>query len=92
MIGGWPANSLHALKSENLEPYSPKEFMSAQTAAAIAQRALRGDVEPGFQTPARVYGSDFILQFPGVLREDFNDSIHRSTPDSDAEVAPALLS
>jgi len=66
--------------------------MSAQTAAAIAQRALRGDVESGFQTPARVYGGDFILQFPGVLREDFNDSIHRSTPDSDAEVAPALLS
>ncbi len=48
--------------------------MSAQTAAAIAQRALRSDVEPGFQTPARVFGSDFILQFPGVTREDLDHS------------------
>ena len=35
--------------------------MSAQTAAAIAERAIRGDVESGFQTPARVYGADFVL-------------------------------
>ena len=40
------------------------------TAAAIASRALAGDVEPGFQTPARVYGSDFVLGFAGVVRED----------------------
>jgi short subunit dehydrogenase-like uncharacterized protein len=40
------------------------------TAAAIAARALRGDVEIGFQTPARVYGADFVLSFPGVSRED----------------------
>ena len=53
--------------------------MSAQTASAIAQRALRGDVEPGFQTPARVYGCDFILQFQGVVREhlDHSSSIRR---------------
>jgi short subunit dehydrogenase-like uncharacterized protein len=48
--------------------------MSAQTASAIAQRALRGDVEPGFQTPARVYGCDFILQFQGVVREHLDHS------------------
>jgi short subunit dehydrogenase-like uncharacterized protein len=46
--------------------------LSAQTAAAIAGRALRGDVEPGFQTPARVYGADFILGFEGVIREDLD--------------------
>ena len=46
--------------------------LSAQTAATIAQRAIRGDVEPGFQTPARVYGADFILQFDGVAREDLD--------------------
>jgi hypothetical protein len=31
---------------------------------------LAGDLEPGFQTPARVYGSDFVLGIPGVVRED----------------------
>jgi short subunit dehydrogenase-like uncharacterized protein len=44
--------------------------LSGMTAATIAQRALRGDLEIGFQTPARVYGADFILSFPGVARED----------------------
>jgi hypothetical protein len=36
----------------------------------IAARVLAGDVEPGFQTPARVYGADLPLSFDGVLRED----------------------
>jgi short subunit dehydrogenase-like uncharacterized protein len=40
------------------------------TASAIAQRILGGDFKPGFQTPSRAYGADFILEFPGVTRED----------------------
>jgi len=40
------------------------------TAPAIIQRVLQDDFEPGFQTPARVYGADFVLSFPGVSRED----------------------
>jgi short subunit dehydrogenase-like uncharacterized protein len=43
---------------------------SAETAVVIAQHVLRGDFESGFQTPARVYGADFILRFDGVSRED----------------------
>lgn len=43
---------------------------SATTAAAIARRALEDDVEPGFQTPARVYGADFVMEFDRVTRED----------------------
>lgn len=39
------------------------------TAPAIAQRVLTGDLEVGFQTPARVFGPDFILSLPGVCRE-----------------------
>jgi short subunit dehydrogenase-like uncharacterized protein len=55
--------------------HTPEAYsMSAQTAAAIAQRAIRGDVESGFQTPARVYGAAFILQFDGVAREDIDPS------------------
>ncbi|APR81146.1 Hypothetical protein A7982_06493 [Minicystis rosea] len=40
------------------------------TTLAIVEHALQGDVEIGFQTPARVYGADFVTQFPGVTRED----------------------
>jgi short subunit dehydrogenase-like uncharacterized protein len=46
--------------------------MSAQTVSTIATRAINGDVELGFQTPGRVYGSDFVLQFAGVAREDLD--------------------
>jgi short subunit dehydrogenase-like uncharacterized protein len=48
------------------EAYSTTAF----TASTIAKRALGGDVELGFQTPARVYGADFPLSLPGVWRED----------------------
>lgn len=40
------------------------------SAAAIAQRVLHGDLEIGFQTPARLYGPDFVLSLAGVARED----------------------
>jgi short subunit dehydrogenase-like uncharacterized protein len=43
---------------------------SAETASAIAAKALANDVESGFQTPGRLYGADFVLQFDGVTRED----------------------
>lgn len=42
------------------------------TAVAITQRILAGDFKPGFQTPSRAYGTDFILDFPGVTREDLS--------------------
>jgi hypothetical protein len=31
---------------------------------------LAGDWEAGFETPARVYGADFVLGFGDVTRED----------------------
>lgn len=51
--------------------HTPEAYtFTGVTAVAIAARVLGGDVEMGFQTPARVYGADFVLQFPGVSRED----------------------
>jgi short subunit dehydrogenase-like uncharacterized protein len=43
---------------------------TAATAAAVARRVLLGDFEAGFQTPARIYGADFVLSFARVSRED----------------------
>jgi short subunit dehydrogenase-like uncharacterized protein len=35
--------------------------VSELTAAAAVGRVLAGEAKPGFQTPARVFGADFIL-------------------------------
>ena len=35
----------------------------------IVQRVLRGFSAPGYQTPAKVYGEDLVLEVPGVKRE-----------------------
>jgi short subunit dehydrogenase-like uncharacterized protein len=40
------------------------------TALAAMERVLAGDAPPGFQTPSLAYGADFVLQIPGVERED----------------------
>jgi len=38
------------------------------TALLIARRAARGDAPPGYQTPAKAYGPDLILDIPGAAR------------------------
>ena len=43
---------------------------SAETAAAIAGEVLAGRYEPGFHTPAGLFGSDYVLQFDGVSLEN----------------------
>jgi short subunit dehydrogenase-like uncharacterized protein len=40
------------------------------TAVDLAARALAGEVRAGYQTPARAYGANYVLGFPGVSRED----------------------
>jgi short subunit dehydrogenase-like uncharacterized protein len=42
---------------------------SALSAVAAAERALRDDVDFGFQTPSRVWGADFVTGLPGVSLE-----------------------
>ena len=45
-------------------------YLTALTSVEIMKRILSSDFKPGFQTPSKVYGADFILQFNGVQRED----------------------
>ncbi len=35
----------------------------------IAQKLLQGNLKPGYQTPAAVYGEGLVLEIPGVERE-----------------------
>jgi short subunit dehydrogenase-like uncharacterized protein len=45
-------------------------YLTSLTSVEVIKRILLSDLKPGFQTPSRVYGADFILQFAGVTRED----------------------
>jgi short subunit dehydrogenase-like uncharacterized protein len=45
-------------------------YLTSLTSVEIMKRILGGYLKAGFQTPSKVYGADFILQFAGVTRED----------------------
>lgn len=50
---------------------TPEAYAFTGTAAAaVAEQVLAGCVEPGFATPARVLGPDYVTGLPGVTRED----------------------
>ncbi len=44
--------------------------ITAWTALAAVEKVLAGHVAPGFQTPAKMFGADFILEMEGVKRSD----------------------
>lgn len=44
--------------------------LTALTALKIAEKILGGNFCAGFQTPAKCYGADLILEFEGIRRED----------------------
>jgi short subunit dehydrogenase-like uncharacterized protein len=46
--------------------------LTAVTAFDAACRVVAGEIKPGFQTPSRAFGAEYILNFDGVEREDIN--------------------
>jgi short subunit dehydrogenase-like uncharacterized protein len=44
--------------------------LTAHTALLCLRRVLAGDAPPGFQTPAKAYGPDLVLEVPGTVRSD----------------------
>lgn len=44
--------------------------LTAKTAVDAAGRVLDGDVAAGFSTPSEAFGADYVLEFPGVERDD----------------------
>ncbi|MEI6179189.1 MAG: saccharopine dehydrogenase NADP-binding domain-containing protein [Chloroflexales bacterium] len=45
---------------------------TAELALAAVRQVLVGQMQPGFQTPARAFGPDFVLEHAGVTREDLD--------------------
>ena len=60
------AKEIVVSRLETVEGYE----LTARTALAAMQRVLGGGVPPGFQTPGRAFGPDFILQIEGTTRQD----------------------
>jgi short subunit dehydrogenase-like uncharacterized protein len=44
--------------------------LTAIASLMVVERVLAGDAPPGYQTPARAYGPDFVLGIEGVTRTD----------------------
>jgi short subunit dehydrogenase-like uncharacterized protein len=44
--------------------------LTALAALNIAEKVLAGHYQAGFQTPAKAYGPDLVLEIPGVTRQD----------------------
>ena len=47
---------------------------TAVAAVAIAERVIGGEFAPGFQTPGRLYGADFVLSIGGAKRTDLEQT------------------
>jgi short subunit dehydrogenase-like uncharacterized protein len=45
-------------------------YLTSLTAVEIMKHILDDNYKAGFQTPSKVYGANFILEFTGVMRED----------------------
>lgn len=69
LLWGEAADTLERVAVSRLR--TPEGYeLTCLTALALVERVLAGDVHPGFQTPSRAYGPDFILAIPGVERSD----------------------
>jgi short subunit dehydrogenase-like uncharacterized protein len=55
---------------------------TALAAVEILGRVLAGEFQPGFQTPSKVYGPDFVLTLDGTTREYLGARFADRTPDS----------
>jgi Uncharacterized conserved protein len=52
--------------TETLSGYT----LTAKTAVHIAEKILKGDFKPGYQTPSMAYGKDLIIEIPHSTRKD----------------------
>jgi short subunit dehydrogenase-like uncharacterized protein len=49
--------------------------LTAIAALNIAEKILAGNFKPGFQTPAKAYGADLVMEIDGVARQDVEDTM-----------------
>ena len=52
------------------DAHAPRYTLTAIASLAVVERVLAGDAPVGYQTPAKAYGADFVLEIEGVTRTD----------------------
>ncbi len=72
LMVGEVTNGIRTLRARLRTPAG--YWFTALASVEIMERILNSDLKTGFQTPSLAYGSDFILQFPGVSREELIES------------------
>jgi short subunit dehydrogenase-like uncharacterized protein len=68
LVWGEASDGQHTVTSRLRTPEA--YHLTVATALASVERTLREGSKPGFQTPSRAFGADFILSFPDVQRRD----------------------
>jgi len=67
----WGEAADHAGNAVRARLRTPNGYtLTAMTAVEIARRVVEGGARPGFHTPSRAFGADFILEFEGTAREE----------------------
>lgn len=67
-IWGKVTNAKGASAEANME--TPEAYsLTAYAILVIAKKIINGEYKPGYQTPASAYGSDLVMEIPGVKRE-----------------------
>lgn len=64
------ASDLNGNRVESRQQGPEGYTLTALTALNIAGKILAGDFEPGYQTPAKAYGADLVMEIDGVSRQD----------------------
>ncbi len=71
LVWGEVKNAAGTLKSVRFR--LPEGYtLTAMTSLLIVQKILGGHAPVGFQTPAKAYGADLILEVDGVIQEETN--------------------
>ncbi|MCB9127667.1 MAG: saccharopine dehydrogenase NADP-binding domain-containing protein [Ardenticatenales bacterium] len=69
-VWGQVRDELGATATARLHGPEATVVWTAGAALTAMRHVLNDDVHPGYQTPARAYGADFVLEVEGVVRED----------------------
>jgi short subunit dehydrogenase-like uncharacterized protein len=56
--------------------------LTALASLAVVERVLAGVAPVGYQTPAKAYGADFVLDIEGVTRTDEPQSLDNAQTDA----------
>ncbi len=69
LVWGEARNSKGAIVAANF--IGPEGYtLTARTALLITQKVLNGNLKVGFQTPAKVYGAELVMELKDTIRKD----------------------